>query len=169
MLAPLDRLQSHFLKEIGLTTETAFLEHNLLPLGTRRDISMLGLIYKCAHKIAHADLQLLFPPMDTTGHGHNTRLQSTQHPLQLKEERPGTKHGLLRRSVFGLTRVWNRLPGDAVMAATVTKLQVFLTELVRTSCHRFDRDWVDLLSPRPILLRGSGYFQQLQLRMYHNE
>ena len=53
VLEPLDRLQTHFLHEIGLSPEAALLEYNLLPLRSRRDISMLGLIYKCAHGRAH--------------------------------------------------------------------------------------------------------------------
>ena len=155
-------MASHFLKTIGLLLETTFLEFNLLPLHTRRDISMLGLMYKCAHGKAHKDLQALFPWMDASEHQYPTRFQSQRHSLQLKEDRPGTKHALLRRSVFGLTRVWNRLTREAVKEDTVTKFQVKLTQLVRTSCRRSDIDWADLLSPRPSLLRGSNYFQQLQ-------
>ena len=157
----MDRFQTHFLAEIGLKPENAFLEHNLLPLRTRRDIAMLGLLFKCAHGQAHEDLRQLFPRQTVLGHSYSTRSIGHRHSLQLEEQRPGTKHALLRRSIFGLTRVWKRLPREAVAQKTTKDFQKLLTKYVGMACWRGDVDWAELLSPRAILLRGSAHFRQL--------
>ena len=167
VLEPMDKLQTHFLAEIGLKPENAFLEHNLLPLRTRRDIAMLGLMFKCAHGQAHEDLRQLFPRHTVVEHSYSTRSICHRHSLQLEEHRPGTKHALLRRSIFGLTRVWNRLPREAVALETTKDFQKILTKYVGMACWRGDVDWADLLSPRPILLQGSAHFRQLHSAVSH--
>ena len=48
VLARLDHLQERFLRELNLIEEDAFLNFNLAPLSLRREIAMLGLIFKCA-------------------------------------------------------------------------------------------------------------------------
>ena len=161
VLDTLERLQTSFLNNIGLTREEGFLAYNLAPLSTRRDIAMLGLIYKSVHKTAHNDLQSLFPRSAGPRHSYQTKYQAHRHDMQLVEDRPGTKHALLRRSVFGLTRIWNRLPGAVVHAKTVTECQKALTAMVRAGCRKGLRDWSELLSPRPIILRESPYFECL--------
>ena len=111
---------------------------------------MLGLIYRVTHGIAHPKLQELFPRMHRTSR-YDTRLGTNRHNMQLVETRPGTHHKLLERSVFGLVRVWNRLPQATVDARGVTAFQKTLTHLVRTRC-RFDyQDWELTLCPRYLL------------------
>ena len=122
---------------------------------------MLGLMFKSVHETAHEDLQNLFPLQRGAKHCYKTRLQVHSHDLQLEEDRPGTHHALLRRSVFGLTRVWNRLPQDVVHAKTVTDMQKSLTALARVSCRRNDNDWADIFSPRPMLLRDHTFYEGL--------
>ena len=56
VLDPLDAVQARLLRELGLSPALAFLEYNLAPLGLRRDIAMLGLLFKCTHGLAHPDL-----------------------------------------------------------------------------------------------------------------
>ena len=51
-LHAVDKVQDNFLNEIGLTPETALLQYNLSPLRTRRDIAMLGLIFRVAKGLA---------------------------------------------------------------------------------------------------------------------
>ena len=53
ILEPLDKLQAHLFREVGLTAEEALLQFNLAPLRTRRDFAMLAIIFKCAHGLAH--------------------------------------------------------------------------------------------------------------------
>ena len=47
-LQPLDAVYYSFLEQIGMSPETALIEHSLAPLGMRRDIAMLGLLHKIA-------------------------------------------------------------------------------------------------------------------------
>ena len=161
VLDPLDQLQNSFLQKVGLTMEEAFLEFNLAPLSTRRDIAMLGLIFKCARGLAHPDLQQLFPRAIEVHHGHETRLQGRRHSMQLQEERFDTHHSLLRRSIFGLTRVWNRLPQAVIALSNVTEFQKQLTDLVRVACRNDDFEWPLLFSPRQVLLRETLHFERL--------
>ena len=98
VLERLDKLQAHFLRQLGLTDEEAFLEFNLVPLSTHRDIGMLGLIFRCVHELAHKDLQQLFPRAIAISNSYETKYQAHRHTLQLKEHREGTKHALLRRA-----------------------------------------------------------------------
>ena len=136
VLAPLDNLQTQFLREIEVSETSAFLTFNLLPLSTRRDIGMLGLIYKSVRGIAHSDLQELFPRARPRNHRYETKLKSHRHPYQLEEARPGTHHALLRRSIFGLARIWNRLPKEVVGLQDVNNFQITLTQMVRGACRR---------------------------------
>ena len=121
---------------------------------------MLGMLFKCVHGMAHQDLQILFPRKMATNHMYVTKLQAHRHHLQLHEERPGTHHALLRRSVFGLTRVWNRLPKDLMATRCVTTFQIFLTALVREACEQGEHEWDHLLSPRPPVIRETIQFEK---------
>lgn len=161
ILEPLNQLQTGFIKEVSLSIEGAFLNQNLAPLATRRDIAMLGLIYKCVHGITHQDLQSLFLRCAPAKHSHATRLQKHRHPLQLEEYRPGTQHVLLRRSIFELIRIWNTLPEPVVTAESVSKIQTLLTRMVRVTCQRGDKQWGELQSPRTVLLKVTAYFDEI--------
>ena len=61
VLGEIDQIQISYLRKLDLSCRDAFLNFNLAPLCTRRDIAMLGLIYRCVHGLAHPDLQALFP------------------------------------------------------------------------------------------------------------
>ena len=161
VLGPLERIQTSFLKQMDMDTGFAFLGYNLAPLSTRRDIAMLGFIYKAVHGQAHSDIRKLFPRSDLVSHSYETKFQAHRNSLQLLEFRPGTQHALLRRSLFGLTRVWNRLPEQVVQATTVTSMQKMLTAMVRAACSQNQKDWAETFSPRSALLRESPHFEQL--------
>ena len=51
ILKPLDELQRTLLDELGLSGSDALLNFNLAPLGMRRNIAMLGILFKIAHGI----------------------------------------------------------------------------------------------------------------------
>ena len=116
---------------------------------------------KSVHGKAHADLKSLFPRDSDTGHSYQTKWKKHRHSFQLMEARRGTQHALLRRSVFGLIRVWNRLPQEVVFAATVEDMQKLLTRMVWRACQRGDHEWSCTLSPRAILLNEAPLFEQL--------
>ena len=48
VIRKLDRIQESFIEKVGLTEQQAFLWFGLHPLRVRRDIGMLGVLYKCA-------------------------------------------------------------------------------------------------------------------------
>ena len=118
----------------------------------RRDIAMLGLIFRSVSGQAHTDLAALFGPAPPTEHYHRTRRAANQHDRQLQEERPGSHPALMQRSVFGLIRVWNRLPHHVVHSTCVSAFQASLTELVRERCRAQDENWHLRLSPRRFIL-----------------
>ena len=46
VLHAIDGVQARFLRDMGVTAIKALLDFNLAPLGSRRDIAMLGLIQR---------------------------------------------------------------------------------------------------------------------------
>ena len=161
VLEKLDRVQNHFVKEVGLTCDDASLLQNLVPLSVRRDIGMLGLIFQCSHGTAHHSLQDLFPKAPSATHSYKTRFQVYCHTMQPIETREGTHHALLRRSVFGLLRIWNRLPSRVVHAPSVKEFQNMLTDIARSACRRGYPQWMCVLSPRPVILPETLFFEAL--------
>ena len=98
VLSRTDRVQSRFLREVGLSEEKAFLDWNLCPLQCRRDIAMLGLLHKIVLGQAHPAFRLLFPAATPVAHGHGTRFASSLHDKQLLDRCDGTHSELMRRS-----------------------------------------------------------------------
>ena len=147
-LKPLDRIWGSFLDEIGLTPEASFLEFNMAPLCVRRDIAMLGMLHKCTLQTAHPRLQELFPSAPQADHLRRTRSQHLKHNRQLVELCKGNFLEIMRRSVFGLVRVYNLLPHEVVWTKTVQDFQKSLTELLRSRCESGMVNWELSLSPR---------------------
>ena len=46
VLAPLNLVQTHFLRELGVSERDAMVHFGLAPLGTRRDVACLGVIHR---------------------------------------------------------------------------------------------------------------------------
>ena len=149
MLSPLDRVQNRFLREMDLNEKEAFLEYNLAPLGLRRDIAMLGLIFKSVEGNAHPNLIALFPPAGPEARSeHRTRLARRRHSRQLHDRCDGQHQELMNRSIFGLVKVFNLLPQEVVDAPSVGVFQSRLTERARSLCRAGHPGWALHLSPR---------------------
>ena len=137
------------MRDIGITELEALGHFNLAPLSVRRDIAMLGIIYRSTLNDAgppqFATYFYLEPARDT---GHATRLTDARHSRQLKEHRTTDSSELLKRSIFGLTAVYNLLPEEAVQFDTVKDFQGYLQELVLIRAISGCNDWQDTLSPR---------------------
>ena len=73
VLEPLDRVQTRYLKELGVNEEDALLQFNLAPLRTRRDIAILARTHRAAQKRGPVQLQRLFvrSPGETLVVEHN--------------------------------------------------------------------------------------------------
>ena len=166
ILGRLDQVQESFERALDFAPGETFFAYNLIPLTTRRDIAMLGFIFRCAEGLAPEALQLLFPGASQVGHCYPTRFREDRHPIQLEELRTGTHHALLRRSVFGLVRIWNRLPAEVVMAKNIEKFQSGLTDMVRTASRRGVQEWARLFSPRPEIVNEARFFQSLACVSY---
>ena len=78
LLTKLDSVQISFLEHLGLHERDAFLHFNIAPLQLRRDVGMLGVLWKIAHNKAHKLIAELFPMCDF-GAPRLTRGNSRRH------------------------------------------------------------------------------------------
>jgi hypothetical protein len=148
VLARLDTLQHRFLRRLSLTESEAFVNHNLAPLGLRRDIGMLGLLFKCIRKEAHPELCSLFALSPSMPSLHNTRLAAAKHDVQVVDEASDASLNAFRRSIFGLVKVWNLLPFEIVHSPSVSCFQKALTALAKRLCVQDNAHWAIRFSPR---------------------
>ena len=141
----IDDVQSRFVRQLGLDETTAFMRFNLAPLCVRRDIAILGVIHRAVLCEGPPQLWKFFT------RDYATRRESrlfSRHTLQLVERPPGRNLDIMRRSAFGMIRVYNLLPGDAVAEATLKGFQRYLTQLVRGRVVACDGRWKELFSCR---------------------
>ena len=148
VLKPLDGILDSFLYHVGLSASNALLSFNLAPLSSRRDIAMIGLIHKCVLGLAHPHLiKLLVRPVTGTRH-HSTRWNSTLHNKQIVDV-AGTRHSdQAHRSVFGLIKIYNRLPQYVVNCTSISTFQCKLTDIIKEQCLEGNVDWASYFSPR---------------------
>ena len=153
VVAKLDRIQESFVEKMSLSERDAFLRFGLHPLKMRRDISMLGMLYKCAHGIAHADLCDLFPraPMVSRA-GFPTRVSWRLHSMQLLLRHHGVQRAEFHRSLFGLVKIWNVLPNSVVTKPSVSSFQSAVMEIVKRAVKDDAENWQAMLSP-PVVSR----------------
>ena len=147
LLSTVDRVQKTFLRRVGLTEEAAFLDHNLLPLSTRRDIAMLGVVHRTVLGEGPPHFQKWFFSRRWS-RPLNTRLATKEHRYQLHDYLGGTHTELLRRTALGLPRVYNNLPNKVVEHKAVKDFQKALTNFVRQQLKQNRKDWKTCLSPR---------------------
>ena len=145
-LAKLDRVQRRFLREVGLTTEQAFLGFNLAPLQTRRDVAGLGIVHRTVLGQGPPHFRKWFFPSQRARHSHYTRLQDSRHNKQLHDYLDGSHNELLRRSLLSLPKVYNGLPQSVVDAKSVATFQKKLTRLVRNNLNNDDDRWEESLN-----------------------
>ena len=60
-LARIDRAQNRFLRELGLSSEQALLDHNFPSPQIRRNIGILGLLHKRVLGLCHPSYDTLLP------------------------------------------------------------------------------------------------------------
>ena len=133
VLVKLDRVQTRFIRDAGLTEIDALMKFNLAPLAARRDIAMLGLIHRTVLGKGPRHFKEHFK-MLSSGNLHD----------------PRTAIGgeLVKRSALGLAAIYNMLPSRCRKQTSVkffqTELQRILKERATESCE----DWVQTFSPR---------------------
>ena len=146
ILAPLDKFQDRFLKELGISAEDALFHFNLAPLQCRRDMAMLGMLHRTALGKGPDHFQHFFQA--SIADRHFTRSGSCRHNRQLVDIKDRHFLEIERRSALGLIWVYNRLPAEIVYYDTVkgfqTALQKLLIERLISGCD----DWKGIYSPR---------------------
>ena len=76
-------MQRRLLREIGLSEEEALEAHRLAPLPCRREMAMLGLLFRIAHRNAPGDLIDLFPWARASTYRADTRATARRHNMQM--------------------------------------------------------------------------------------
>ena len=91
---------------MGLTDEVAFTKFALAPLHFRRDVAMLGFLFKCAHR----------------------QVSDSAHTLFRAD---GRHLEMLKNGLFGAAEVFNKLPEEVVRLLDVHAFQRALTQTAR--------------------------------------
>ena len=144
----------------SVTIRNAFLDFNLAPLELRRDIGMLGALWKIAHGTAHKLLQEMFPMCDFKPALQNTRGASRRHRLRFVDRCIGDQLVQFSRSLFGLVRVWNDLPAHIVEINDVKTFRSRLTACSRNACRENADGWASMYS--------TDSFPRLLIRHYYD-
>ena len=146
-LHPLDRVQERLCRELGISHEAALLRYKLAPLKSRRDMALLGLLHRVVFNDVSPQLAELFPPARTWPFNiATTRLQIRRHNRQLRQHAIGTE--TLRRSLFGLVKIYNLLPQQVIDLKSVQLFQCALQHALSLAACRNVRYWEFLFSPR---------------------
>ena len=146
-LRKIDAVQDSFLHGLEISADDAFLTYNLAPPQLRRDIAILGLLFKIAHGLAHADFEALFP-RDVRPRTWHTRANERSHNKRLVDICDGNQSELINRSIFGSVRVFNRLPSFLLEVENVHSFQRLLTERARHFCRQGFANWPLIYSNR---------------------
>ena len=146
LLARLDGIQTSFIGNLCLDVRNAFLDFQLAPLELRRDIGMLGALWKIAHGTAHKLLRELFPMCGFVSMLHNTRGAARRHNLRFVDRCVGDQLEQFSRSLFGLVRVWNDLPVYIVEITSVKAFQSKLAQCARKACEEDAVGWASMYS-----------------------
>ena len=124
-----------------MSAQDAFLRFNLAPLQLRRDIGMLGALWKIAHGQAHIFLTEMFPLCGFQRDLPSTRGVKRRHNLRFVDRCAGAQLEQFSRSLFGLVRVWNDLPEKFVTLKTVKGFQIAVTRAARDACAAGVDNW----------------------------
>jgi hypothetical protein len=137
ILKKVDAIQTRFLRNAGVDEVTALLQFNLAPLSMRRDIAMLGMVHRAALGEGPPQIKRL--------------IRKAPGGFQVLDPYNGrTTPPVVRRSVWGLLPVYNRLGSGAQSILTVKDFQFLLQERVKTLITKgmVGEDWASMYSPR---------------------
>jgi hypothetical protein len=138
LLNKLDRVQSRFLKDMGIEEDTALMHFHLAPLSARRDMAMLGLLHRTV--IGRG------PP-------HFREHLAIESGRRIRDPRKDLKDPMVKRSVLGLIAVYNLLPWACRKTNAVSDFQCQLQQLLKNRLGDSCEDWAETLSPRVPLER----------------
>ena len=135
VLEPLDRSLDIFLRDLQLNARSAFLERNTASLNMRHDIAMLGFLHKRVLGDTHGDICCLFLLFLEPEARRCTRLQIDRPSRLFQETFDGTHPAPIRRSIFGLTRVYNKLPQHIVDGEFCNEFQHHFNVYAKERCR----------------------------------
>ena len=105
ILKLLDGIQNEFLEILGIPVVDALVHFNLAPLKVRRDIFMLGVLYKISVGIAPTPLGNLIKKKVCNLRSFGFRNGISYHNKQLQDCVGSSSPVLLKRSLFGLIHI----------------------------------------------------------------
>ena len=117
------------------------MDFNLAPLGMRRDIAMLGILHTVAWEVAPKPIQSLFSLRPSTLEHHGFTVSQSRHNRQIADPVVFNHPVIIKRSVFGLIRVFNRLPAAAVNAKSVKAFQSTLQNQAKDAARKGSCAW----------------------------
>jgi hypothetical protein len=138
LLRLVDGVQESLAEHVGVSAKDLFLNWNLAPLSDRRDMAMLGMMWKVVVLRGNPVLGKFLRVQP----GSRWKLLSVWDQLT---------NSVTRRSLFGLIEVWNELPEAVVAVGSVSTFQAKLQALMRFQAeHGFG--WRDFYSTRDVVL-----------------
>ena len=143
-LSSLDRVQSSFLEAMQLTEAEAFVKHKLAPLSTRRDIALLGFLFRFAHGLAPRCFNELFRFGQAAALPRRRSVDA--HNRQIFDPIDGTQSPALSRTVYSLVHTFNSLPPFVVESSNASAFQHQLQKATLKACKSGFPQWHRLLS-----------------------
>ena len=137
--ACLDNVQVNVLNELQVSDKDALCDFNLAPLSTRRDVSMLVLLHRTQLGIAPPVLSSFFPMAKSTMFKFSVS-SVPPHNRQIAYYVTPSSSIAFQRSIFGLVRVYNKLPAKIVAAPSASAFQRRLQALLK---HRVKDGFLD--------------------------
>ena len=148
-LSRIDRVQTRFLREVGLTELQALKDYRLAPLRSRRDMGMLGLLHKVNLRKAPVQLEELFPRLGTVTEPMARQRFRRWRPLHNRQLGTLANHystDTMQNSLFGLAHCYNTLPQRVVDSSSVKVFQKKLQEALLELAGKESPDWQELYS-----------------------
>ena len=107
----------------------------------RRDVAMLGLLYKVSRGVAPMAIQKLFSMNPCSLHNHGFAPLDSRHQYQIHDPVEVGHPAIIRRSIFGLIRIFNKLTADLVEAKSVRIFQRSLQRLALNDAKTEKEGW----------------------------
>ena len=102
---------------------------------------MLGLLFKVATGIAPTPIQKLFDLRLASLDQHGFLGRPTNHDKQIMDPVAFNHPVIIKRSIFGLIRVFNGLPQSTVDAKTTRVFQKRLQSMAKAAVRNGREDW----------------------------
>ena len=159
LLDKIDQDQRHFLEQLQVSVDKAFLNYNFAPTKLRRNLAILGLLQKRILGLCHPSYDKLLPWYsqyfnDTRAGRHNKQLYG--HWLEVTQHRT-----LFRNSIFGMIDIYNNLPQYVVDAQSVSYFQRLLTKMAKARSEPGEVEWESSFADVLVLTSMDQYFMQM--------